>query len=317
MAAKPLILRVKWKQGQFRLESLTGESTVEELKAVLYSLTGVAPIAQRLLTDFPPRPLDTSSELRKLDSLSVRSGDTIILEEDTLRPEQHQAPSCPEVRLRAPQRRAAPPLKPLEPGVLLRRVVPADNSCLFMSVYFALSGGDYDPAAGAALRQVIADTVAGDCHTYNEAFLGRPNREYCTWILNEEHWGGAIELSILSRYYMLEIVAVDAQNVRLHRFGEDAGYSSRILLLYDGIHYDPLLLESLDPSQPPRTLFSTADDSVLTMALEVAREAKASRQYTDVQNFTLRCLACDVGLVGQEQARKHAAETGHVRFGEV
>lgn len=315
MAAKPLVLRVKWKQGQLRLESLTGESTVEELKAILYSVTGVPPSAQRLLTDFPPRPLDTSAELRKLDALPLRSGDTLILEEEVPRPEQHQ--QCPEGGSRTPLRRVAPPLQPLEPGVLLRRVVPADNSCLFMSVYFALSGGDYDPAAGAALRQVIADTVAADRHTYNEAFLGRPNREYCTWILNEEHWGGAIELSILSRYYLLEIVAVDAQNVRLHRFGEDVGYANRILLLYDGIHYDPLLLEPLDPARPPRTLFSTSDDSVLAMALEVAREAKASRQYTDVQNFTLRCLACDTGLVGQEQARKHAAETGHVRFGEV
>lgn len=204
-----------------------------------------------------------------------------------------------------------------EPGVLLRRTVPANNSCLFASVYLLLSGGEYDSAAGVALRQVIADAVAADRSTYTEAFLGRPNREYCTWILNEDHWGGAIELSILSRHYGIEMVAVDTQNVRLHRFGEDKNYDQRILLLYDGIHYDPLVLEPLEPGQPIRTLFSARDDSVLALALELAREAKASRQYTDVRNFTLRCLVCDVGLVGQDQARRHAADTGHRNFGEV
>ncbi|XP_042142877.1 ubiquitin thioesterase OTU1 [Ixodes scapularis] len=164
---------------------------------------------------------------------------------------------------------------------------------------------------------VIADAVAADRETYTEAFLGRPNREYCTWILNEDHWGGAIELAVLSRHYDLEMVAVDAQSARLHRFGEDRGYDQRILLLYDGIHYDPLVLEPLEPGRPPQTLFSAHDDTVLALALELAREAKASRQYTDVRNFTLRCLACDMGLVGQDQARKHAAETGHLGFGEV
>lgn len=318
MAAKPLVLRVKSHQGNFRLDTLTGESTVEDLKACLFSLTGIPPPALRVLADFPPRPLDCTDELRQLGSFPVRSGDTLIVEE--------QQPRAPQGNIRNPQATTRNPLNrartpnrvPIsEPGVLLRRSVPADNSCLFTSVYLALSGGDYDAAMGAALRQVIADAVAADREMYTEAFLGRPNREYCTWILNEDHWGGAIELAVLSRHYGLEMVAVDAQSARLHRFGEDQGYDQRILLLYDGIHYDPLVLEPLEPGRPPQTLFSAHDDTVLALALELAREAKASRQYTDVRNFTLRCLACDMGLVGQDQARKHASETGHLGFGEV
>ena len=50
-----------------------------------------------------------------------------------------------------------------------------------------------------ACRRVIAAEVAGDPETYSEAFLGRPNADYCRWILGSDHWGGAIELSILSR----------------------------------------------------------------------------------------------------------------------
>ena len=48
-------------------------------------------------------------------------------------------------------------------------------------------------------RRVIAAAVEGDPDTYSEAFLGRPNADYCRWILGKDKWGGAIELSILSR----------------------------------------------------------------------------------------------------------------------
>ena len=37
---------------------------------------------------------------------------------------------------------------------------------------------------------MIAAAVASDKEKYNEAFLGKPNEEYCTWILNPEKWGG-------------------------------------------------------------------------------------------------------------------------------
>ncbi len=50
-----------------------------------------------------------------------------------------------------------------------------------------------------AHRRVIAETVAGDPEEYSEAFLGKPNKEYCAWIKDPQKWGGAIELSILSR----------------------------------------------------------------------------------------------------------------------
>ncbi|CAN8006817.1 unnamed protein product, partial [Ixodes pacificus] len=180
MAAKPLVLRVKSQQGHFRLDTLTGESTVEELKACLFSLTGIPPPALRVLADFPPRPLDCSDELRQLGSFPVRSGDTLIVEEQVT-PASHlerawSGPRCsllgemgnvrerprtpqgvvrnPQAAARNPSSGARSPAQVSEPGVLLRRSVPADNSCLFTSVYLALSGGDYDAAAGAALRQV-------------------------------------------------------------------------------------------------------------------------------------------------------------------
>lgn len=38
--------------------------------------------------------------------------------------------------------------------------------------------------------KVIAATVASDPIKYSETFLGKPNGEYCEWILNPEKWGG-------------------------------------------------------------------------------------------------------------------------------
>lgn len=44
------------------------------------------------------------------------------------------------------------------------------------------------------ILKVIAATVASDATKYSEAFLGKPNVEYCTWILDSEKWGGLFNL---------------------------------------------------------------------------------------------------------------------------
>ena len=56
---------------------------------------------------------------------------------------------------------------------------------------------------------------------------------------------------------------------------------------------------------------------MLQQAAELAKEANSSRQFTDVQKFTLKCADCDVMLSGQVAATHHAKETGHTNFGEV
>lgn len=99
------------------------------------------------------------------------------------------------------------------------------------------------------MRQIIAQHVANDKESYNEAILGKPNDDYCTWIQKPETWGGAIEVSILSNFYGIEIAVVDITNGIINRFGEDKNFGMRVFLLFDGIHYDPLYLESLSVSR--------------------------------------------------------------------
>ncbi|KAI3825800.1 hypothetical protein L1987_07446 [Smallanthus sonchifolius] len=71
-------------------------------------------------------------------------------------------------------------------GSIVRRVIPSDNSCLFNAVGYVM---DHGKNKAAELRQVIAATVASDPTKYSESFLGKPNEEYCAWILNLDKWG--------------------------------------------------------------------------------------------------------------------------------
>jgi hypothetical protein len=64
-------------------------------------------------------------------------------------------------------------------------------------------------------RQVIADAVLADPYEWNEAVLGKAPAEYCAWIRDPSRWGGAIELSILSRHLGREIAAFDIQTTRV------------------------------------------------------------------------------------------------------
>lgn len=51
-------------------------------------------------------------------------------------------------------------------------------------------------------------------------------------------------------------------------------------------------------------------------ARELVAEAHARKQFTDTNNFTLRCTTCQTGLVGEKEAREHAMQTGHANFSE-
>ncbi|KAK9209696.1 hypothetical protein WN944_002064 [Citrus x changshan-huyou] len=73
-------------------------------------------------------------------------------------------------------------------------------------------------------RQAIAATVASDTVKHSEAFIGKSNQEYCSWIQDSEKWGGAIELSILADYYGREIAAYDIQTTRCDLYGQVSSF---------------------------------------------------------------------------------------------
>jgi len=267
------------------------------------------------LQGFPPKVIETNDETL-LTTLGIRSGDTLLADKLSQTDQQVPEPVC-ETRILKPT--SDPLLAQASQGILTRKVVPANNSCLFTSIDFLIEERtSVNLDCEKAMRELIATIVQTNKDTYSSAILGKSNKDYCKWIKSSDSWGGAIEIAILSQCYSIEIDVVDTQSGRIDRFGEDQDYSHRILIIYDGIHYDALVLESLDPSRLSyRHKFPTLEHSILIMAQELANEAKSSRQFTDVNQFSLRCLVCQKCLKGQTEAQLHAKNTGHINFGEV
>ncbi|KAM0896897.1 hypothetical protein ACQ4PT_022895 [Festuca glaucescens] len=195
-------------------------------------------------------------------------------------------------------------------GIVVRRVIPSDNSCLFNAIGYVM---EHNRNKAYELRQVIAAAVASDPEKYNEVFLGKPNEAYCAWILDSEKWG---------EYYGREIAAYDIQTTRCDLYGQEKNYGERAMLIYDGLHYDALAMSPFEgaPEEFDQTMYpvdrNRSIGPVEGLALNLAKEANRKRSYTDTASFTLRCGVCQIGVIGQKEAVEHAQATGHVNFQE-
>ncbi|PNW82117.1 hypothetical protein CHLRE_06g274700v5 [Chlamydomonas reinhardtii] len=122
-------------------------------------------------------------------------------------------------------------------GCVVRREIPADNSCLFNSIGYVMHRSK---TRAPHLRNVVAQQVSGDRNTYSDAFLGMSNESYCAWIRQPYNWGGGIELAILAQAYGIEIAAWNIESKKEHVFGEESGYKRQVMVIYNGVHYDAL-----------------------------------------------------------------------------
>jgi len=195
---------------------------------------------------------------------------------------------------------------------IVRKVVPADNSCLFASLGF-LFQGDTGQSIATALRCVVGDTVLSCPDRFPDIMLGKKREEYVSWIQNPQIWGGGIELAALAQHFATEIHVVDTQSLRIDKFGQDLSCSEKAYVIYDGIHYDPLY----EPTPTgPITVFPLQDSDIESAAMLLAANAKKAHSYTDLANFTLKCGTCGLGMAGEKVARQHCKETGHTNFEE-
>ncbi|XP_039249904.2 ubiquitin thioesterase OTU1-like [Styela clava] len=297
-----LRLRCKSEHGTQVLNNLTSSSTLLDLMEAIKKICDIEINAQKILSGFPPKSMKLEDKTLTLGSLSIKSGDTFTVVNGNKA--KDTSSNNPEAdRSDKPQ-----------PGVR-RKEVPADNSCLFYSVFYVLEGFlEYETAK--KLRAKIAEQVTSDPEKYSEAVLGNTQIEYSAWIQSDTSWGGAIELAILSEIFKVEIAAVDIKSLRLDIYGQDKSYSSRAYLIYDGIHYDPLYFDSCNKQLPLQTIFSCEDHAMLTKVMELAEIAHKARQFTDTGNFTLICVTCQKKLTGQKEAQEHAKQTGHGNFSE-
>lgn len=126
-----LAFKVKSKNGQQILKDLTSNSSVGELKRFLSNLTEVSMERVCVLCGYPPKPIDISDNSKTLGQIGLKSGETLIVEE--------KVPSKVEVN-KPPEPKAMEngisheTIGPCRPGILMKKVVPSDNSCLFTSI---------------------------------------------------------------------------------------------------------------------------------------------------------------------------------------
>lgn len=99
-----------------------------------------------------------------------------------------------------------------------RKIIPADNSCLFNAVNYALNQNLNEPEI---MRSLIAAEIQSNMDFYNSAILdGKDPYDYCDWIMKDTTWGGGIEISILSKCFQITIGVVDAVHNTIEFLGE-------------------------------------------------------------------------------------------------
>jgi len=314
-----LSVRVKYDGGQGVVRGLDKEDSLEKLlthtteSLKLPSHVELADL--KLLSGFPPHPLDISDLSISISDSGVRSGDSLILQYSSV--QDHKPPSPASL---SSQKvfggDSGQPVKKLKTDLtrptLERKVVPADNSCLFTAINFCMSGEVVDSQHSSFMREIISNVVSQDAVKYSEAILGRSNPAYCAWIQGRDAWGGAIEVQILAEYFQVEIGVVDIMSGSITVFGEGASFPQRMYLLYDGIHYD-----SLQRGSDSAAVFPPGDSQVREAAKAAADSARAAHQFTNTTGFTLKCLVCGLRMKGEKEALQHANQSKHTNFSEV
>ncbi|KAL4924658.1 ubiquitin-specific protease OTU1 [Aspergillus undulatus] len=322
-------LRIRGPSGQFTV-ALSEKATVGDLRNEIVEKTGLSAYDVKL--GYPPQPLsfDHAETHQRLTELGVQLDreQLIIIPKDgpvaepaaqtqdasasTARP---LSPKLSLSRKQNPVAEDTPKVPSLEHGgIIVLRVMPDDNSCLFRAISTAvLPGSD----SMVELRSAVAETIQSNPDEYSSAILGQPRDDYCRWIRTETSWGGAIEMNILSKHFDIEICSIDLSNLRVDHFNE--GQDRRCFLVYSGIHYDTIALSPGDDISPEfdTTVFDSSDDLVLEKAKVLCRQLQEKNYYTDVAAFSLQCNICNSILTGQKGAQEHTSRTGHSDFEQV
>lgn len=167
--AGPKLISIKLKSsklGQQILQNLSSEMTVKEFLEKISQLTSIPKSLIKILIGFPPKPLDLSKEHENIEQCGIKNGDTLIVDEKV---EQSSGPQASSTITPSNDEEAFISRDGYEQpeGIIMKQVVPADNSCLFTSFGYILNG-KVDTNCGSFMREIIASHMQSDPSTYNE-----------------------------------------------------------------------------------------------------------------------------------------------------
>jgi len=168
------------------------------------------------------------------------------------------------------------------------------------------------------LREVCAKDALEDPDPATRALmLGFDSvGEYATWIRNEFHWGGENEVLVLARHYRLEVAVVCCQSLRVLYYGaEIPGCTGRVMLLYTGQHYDPLVFgpgpEVSVAEQQAKLASGDASREATALQVAVAHNEEAARRASQRRAKKIKCGGCGAILDDNEAFAAHCGEVEH------
>ncbi|EAX89409.1 OTU-like cysteine protease family protein [Trichomonas vaginalis G3] len=252
------------------------------------------PSRQKITYGFPQKeiPTDAASLNKTLEQIGIRSREMLNLTVKELHPTKQihttSIYACEKVE------------------------IPADNSCLFASISYLCTGSTSHATED---RFHCVSVIKNNPTKYTEATLVSPNKEYCAWLSDMRHWGGYIEMEILSEKYNVEICVLQVENNLIVPIN-GAQSKKRIYLLYDNIHYDALVFKAHTPPEV-RKIVDASDEEATIQAKELMNIARAAGGYTNVKTMTYKCTICNKILNGSKEAHDHSAKTNHMDYVQI
>ena len=202
----------------------------------------------------------------------------------------------------------------------VQRYVNADNSCLFSSISYLMDKENFNENSSLIYRLTIVDFIKEN-NEITDDFLGMPREEYINKMEDTNCWGGAIELKLFSDILEIQIASIDIQSGRVDIFGETKDYSRRIYILYNGIHYDPLVMNfegNEEKFDSDITIFEPEDYDKLIKFQNLAEKLKLEGKFVDLNNINnYRCCKCNEEFQDEKDVMLHGQNNDHWEFEEV
>ena len=205
------------------------------------------------------------------------------------------------------------------------RVMEDDNSCMFRAVLptirDAAARQGIDVSTPAKLRLAIAGYITTHPDEYNEVVLEKTPNAYVNNLLDEDTWGGSIELGIISELFDIEVCVINVGTGRAMHMGENK--ASRCVIVWSGIHYDRIVevydehAAAADADFESCVWDATASDHIVATAQKLCMTLKQRGYFTDMTAAVFRCNACMETLIGEKAVAAHFEKTGHTNMEEI
>lgn len=197
----------------------------------------------------------------------------------------------------------------------IRREVDSDNSCLFSSIAYLLNKQDFDELSSLKFRNIVVEYLLDN--KFDSTLLDQPKEQYIDFIQDSKNWGGALEVKMFSEIFKIKIICIDVKTNLAYIYGEDKNYDNCIYLLYNGAHYDPLVMNINITSDPISdiTIFDSNDHNILELMKSLVLEYKNQGEY--INFYTIKCNDCNEKFTSEDDAYNHLINYNHTNLFQI